>query len=77
MFELYELATENDKVKEWAFFVIYRGTVPQPRQHPISSGILVLGNDDEEERKRYEQGRQAAMWEVERLNRNGKPPGHR
>lgn len=77
MFELYELTTESDGVKEWTFFVVYQGTVPQPCQRPVSSGIWVLGKSDEEERKRYEEGCQAARWEVARLNRNGKPPGQR
>jgi hypothetical protein len=77
LFELCERMTENGDVKEWAFYVIRKGTVPQLHQRPFICGVWPVGENDEQGRRLYEEGRQEAMWEVERLNRNGRPPGHR
>lgn len=77
MYELYEQTAENDDVREWAFFVVFRGEKPQLGQTPFSNGAWSLGSNDAEGRAAYEMGRQEAMLEVERLRRNAKSPYHR
>jgi len=77
MYELYEKTTENDDVKEWAFYVVHTGDEPSPYARPFASGHWFLGVDDADGCRQYEVGRQDAQFEVERLNRNSKPPSRR
>jgi len=74
VYELYEKTTENDDVKEWAFYVVFTGSEPSPNERPFASGHCFLGIDDAEGCRRYEDGRQDTQFEVERLNRNAQPP---
>ncbi len=70
--ELHEITTENDGIRAWAFFVVLKGTDPLPNHKPFTSGSWTPGVDDAEGQVLYEEGRREAMFEVERLTRNGR-----
>jgi hypothetical protein len=76
LYALYEKTEEEDAIRKWAFFVVFIGQTPKPRQTPFCSGTWDPRHPHESQRA-YEAARQEACWEVERLNRNARLPSHR
>lgn len=75
--ELYEITTDKDGVREWAFFVVFKGMEPSPDQKPYAKGAWNPEVNHAEGKALYEAGKAEAAWEVERLNRNGRVPPRR
>jgi hypothetical protein len=73
LYELHEKTEQEGAKRKWSFFVVFIGQTPKPQQTPFCSGVWDPRQPHESQRV-YQAARQEAQWEVERLNRNAKPP---
>ena len=79
IWEVYEKAEDKDGVKDWAFYVVWKGEELKINRRPIAFGYWFFGTEggDPAGERFYEEGRNIAKSEAERLIRLSKPPGYR
>lgn len=77
IWEIFEKSLDEGGVKEWALFIVMKGTEPMREADPFVRGWWFFEKDaagDPYGKRTYEEGLKVARNEVDRLNRQPPPP---